>query len=384
VHFAQSVIRALRTRGVAVERGYHLQVPLRRRAPPDFGQGFVGSRRSLRLEVSRMNYSPRVRAAVAALSVATLLACAGPAFAHARTTVAPRPWLRATALATPERVIYYYQTQYYNGQYQSLAPIWTHGSPKTHLPYATDVMIAAFHLGYDTGGAPYIHLNDNVPSDPMFDVMWPEVAKLRTYGVSTRMMLGGAAQGSYANLFGKWATFYPILKQTLTQYGLNGIDLDVEETVSLGDIEKLINRLRTDFGANFFITLSPVCSALWNGANLSGFNYIDLYRSRAGANIAWFNAQFYSGFGSMSSTADYEHVLAGGVFSADKVVAGVIANPHDGFGFIPLATLEKTVHALSKKHPDFGGVADWEYFDALPGGQSDPAKWAGLMAYAVR
>jgi hypothetical protein len=322
--------------------------------------------------------------AVPALALATALTASGPAAGSARAAAFLRPAPHARALTTPERVIYYYQTQYYNAQYQSLSPIWKRVSPKTHLPFTTDVMIAAFHLGYDSGGAPYIHLNDNVPSDPMFDVMWPEVAKLRTFGITTRMMLGGAAQGSYAVLFSHWTTFYPILKQTLAQYGLNGIDLDVEETVSLTDIERLIERLHRDFGAGFSITLSPVCSALWNGANLSGFNYIDLYRGPAGADIAWFNAQFYSGFGSMSSSTDYEHVLAAGVFTADKVVAGVIANPHDGFGFVPIATLEKTVHALAKQHPDFGGVADWEYFDALPGGQADPAKWSGLMAYAVR
>ena len=89
-------------------------------------------------------------------------------------------------------------------------------NPKTGKPVVTDVMVAAFHLGYDSNNEPYIHLNDNVPSDPMFTQMWQEVATLQSYGVTVRMMLGGAAQGSYADLFNNWSTFYPILMQTLS------------------------------------------------------------------------------------------------------------------------------------------------------------------------
>lgn len=316
----------------------------------------------------------------AALALVAIPAC--PVLARSQAIVRPALGLRPAADPAPERVIYYYQTQYYNGVYQSLSPIWKHVDRKTRKPYVTDVMLAAFHLGY-ISNVPYIHLNDNVPGDPMFNVMWPEVATLQNDGITVRMMLGGAAQGSYADLFANWSTFYPILTQTIRQYKLNGIDLDVEENVSLTDIERLIRRLRADFGKSFIITLSPVCSALWGGSNLSGFDYVDLYQSPEGRDISWFNAQFYSGFGSLSSPADYDHVLSGGVFTADKVVAGVIANPNDGTGYIPLPTLVSAVHTLVTEHNNFGGLADWEYFDALPGGQTNPVEWARIVSRAM-
>src|SRR5476651_190570 len=166
--------------------------------------------------------------------------------------VRPAAQTRAAMIVQPsvvssKRVIYYYQTQYSQGNYVSLSPIWMHLNPVDNKPYVTDLIVAAFHLGYDNQGAPYIHLNDNPPGDPMFDVMWPEVATLQGYGATARMMLGGAAQGSYRDLFTQWKIFYPILKQTIVQYKLNGIDLDVEESVSLFDIRKLIGRLHTDF-----------------------------------------------------------------------------------------------------------------------------------------
>jgi hypothetical protein len=287
------------------------------------------------------------------------------------------------AAASAKRVSYYYQTQYSQGTYVSLAPLWAKLNPATHKPYATDLIVAAFHLGYDSHGAPYIHLNDNPPGDPMFRVMWPQVAKLQGYGVSARMMLGGAAQGSYAVLFSHWSVFYPILKRTIVQYKLNGIDLDVEETVSLPNIEKLINRLNADFGSKFIITLAPVASALFGGGNLSGFSYDKLYKSPAGAKIAWFDAQFYSGFATLASPADYEAAVAHG-YPANVVVAGMLVNPADGSGFVPISTVANTVNKLVAKYPKFGGVAAWEYFNALPGGASDPAKWAIVMTQAMK
>jgi hypothetical protein len=293
------------------------------------------------------------------------------------------PSLDRSARPSSERVSFYYQTQYSNGKYVSLSPIWTHLNPKTHRPDVTDVMVAAFHLGHNPDGSPYIHLNDNVPGDPMFDVMWPEVAKLQTFGITSRIMLGGAAQGSYQLLFSDWATFYPILRNTLKQYHLDGIDLDVEEQVSLSNIEMLIAQLRLDFGKRFVITLAPVVTDFTENSGLSGFSYPALYKSKYGADVAYYNVQFYSGFGSLSSPSDYEAIVNAG-FSPEKIVGGMIANPNDGFGYVPISQVGQTVNFLAKRYPTFGGVDAWEYFDALPGGPANPDAWAAIMAHAMR
>ncbi len=281
-----------------------------------------------------------------------------------------------------KRVTYYYQTQYFQGNYVSLSPIWEQINPRTRKPVTTDVMVAAFHLGYNSDNTPYIHLNDNVPGDPMFDVMWQEVATLQSYGVTVRMMLGGAAQGSYADLFSQWDTFYPILKQTLQQYNLNGIDMDIEENVSLANAQKLITQLDTDFGPGFIMTMAPVASAFWGGGNLSGFDYRQLYQSQQGQRLNWFNGQFYSGFATMSSPADYERAINAG-WPPDKIVAGVIGNPQDGGGYVPPTIVMNTVRTLVHLYPSFGGMDCWEYFNALPGGLSNPVRWAFDMGAAM-
>jgi len=217
----------------------------------------------------------------------------------------------------------------------------------------------------------------------MFTTMWQEAATLQSYGVTVRMMLGGAAQGSYQDLFNSWSVFYPILQQTIAQYRLNGIDLDIEENVSLPHAETLIQQLNADFGSHFLITMSPVASALWGGANLSGFSYQKLYAGPEGSKIAWFNGQFYSGFATLASPTDYQRVVNAG-FPPNKVVAGMISNPADGGGFVPIKTVASTVNTLVAQYPVFGGVADWEYFNALPGNTANPAAWAVDMALAMQ
>ncbi|MFD0327369.1 glycosyl hydrolase family 18 protein [Streptacidiphilus monticola] len=138
----------------------------------------------------------------------------------------------------------YYQTQYSNGTYVSPLPL---------QGIATDVEVAAFHL--NTGGT--ITLNNDAPSSSIYTQMWSDLAAMQAKGTKVEALLGGAAQGSYADLHSDFATYYPVLRDTLRTYHLDGVDLDIEETFSLADTEKLIKQLRTDFGSGFLITLTP-------------------------------------------------------------------------------------------------------------------------------
>lgn len=273
-----------------------------------------------------------------------------------------------------KRVIYYYQTL------TNLSPVLNNLDPNTHKPFATDIILASFHLGHMSDGT-LIHLNNFPPDDPVFNTPWQQLGELQSLGTSIHMMVGGAAQGSYAALFGDFNTFYPILQQTIQRHNINGIDLDVEESVSLGNIEMLIKRLRSDFGGGFIITLAPVATDVSGGGGLSGFNYAQLFHD-VGPEINWFNVQFYSGFGSLSSTADYDNAVSHG-FPANKLVAGMLGSPNDGGGFVSISTVANTVKQLVAQHPDFGGVDCWEYFDAQPGGQSNPQEWSSIMAQAM-
>lgn len=281
----------------------------------------------------------------------------------------------SSAAGQAHRVVAYYQTQFVTkpGGSQSFV------SPLPLSGIATDVDVAAIHLNSDGS----VHLNDDPPSSPKFTQMWADLATLQRSGMRVEAMLGGAGVGSYANLHANFPKFYGLLKDTLTTYHFNGIDLDIEESFSLADTEHLILQLRKDFGPTFVIAMAPVATDLSGRSNFSGgFSYSTLDR-QVGSNINWYNAQFYCGWGDLSATANYDAVVANG-FRPSRVVAGTVTNPANCSGYVTPTTLAKTLHALVMKYPSFAGVAGWEYFNAIPVNGSGPQRWYQAAAVAMR
>lgn len=279
------------------------------------------------------------------------------------------------------RVVCYYQTHHTrNGEHISVLPFITEA---TDIISITHLIIAAFHLNDGPGN---ITLNDDAPSAPRNSSIWEEVCILQDIGVQVLGMLGGAAQGSFTRLDGSDADFeayYTPLRDTIRAHGLDGLDLDVEEEMSLAGIIRLIDRLHADFGDAFLLTLSPVATALQRGRpHLSGFDYEALEVMR-GPRIAWYNVQFYNNWGALVDFVAYDAILRQG-WPSDKVVVGVLTNPANGQGAIPLDNLRLTLAALVQYYPRFGGVMGWEYFNSLPGGCERPWEWAELMMKTVR
>ncbi|KAL2119271.1 hypothetical protein VTJ04DRAFT_6231 [Mycothermus thermophilus] len=278
------------------------------------------------------------------------------------------------------RLITYYQTHHTpSGDFISILPLLRH--PGIHI---THVILAAIHINEDPSG---LTLNDHPPSHPRFTQLWAELRVLQASGVKVLGMLGGAAKGSYERLDGddldRFERYYGPLAQMVRDYGLDGLDLDVEEPMSLAGIIRLIDRLRSDFGPEFIITLAPVASALLSAKhNLSGFDYEALEVMR-GKEIAWYNAQFYCGWGDCSNPAMYEMVLAKG-WPPEKVVVGMVTNPKNGAGWVPWNVLGTVVPVLVGRNPRFGGVMGWEYFNSLPGGEERPWEWAQAMSALLR
>ena len=285
------------------------------------------------------------------------------------------------------RIITYYQTHHDGdtGKHISVLPLLRQpGIQLTHL------ILAAIHLNSDPDK---MTLNDHHPSHERFDTLWAEMRILQASGVKVLGMLGGAARGTFTRLdhdeegdplgAQRFEAYYGPLRDFVRERGLDGLDLDVEEPMSLGGIVRLIDRLRADFGRGFVITLAPVAAALLSVEhNLSGFDYEALEVMR-GREIAWYNAQFYCGWGDCSNPAMYEMLLARG-WPAEKLVVGLVTNPENGSGFVPWEALGNVLPVLVGTHPRFGGVMGWEYFNSLPGGRERPWEWAKCMTALLR
>ncbi|KAK7750610.1 hypothetical protein SLS62_007457 [Diatrype stigma] len=286
------------------------------------------------------------------------------------------------------RIILYHQTTHDpDGNLISILPLLTQpGISITHL------IVAAIHINEDPDG---LTLNDHPPSDPRYTSLWAELRIAQASGVAVLGMLGGAAKGSYARLdvhgeddgddTAAFERYYAPVHDLVRERGLQGLDLDVEEDMSLAGAVRLVDRLRADFGPGFLITLAPVAAALLDPRrNLSGFDYAALEAAR-GRQIAWYNAQFYCGWGDASTPAMYEMVCgAGAGWPPEKVVLGLVTSPDNGPGWVPPAMLAATLAWLRRRFPRFGGVMGWEYFNGLPGGRERPWEWAREMTRLLR
>lgn len=247
-------------------------------------------------------------------------------------------------------------------------------------------MVAAIHVNEGPGN---ITLNDDPPESEKYTTLYGEMAWLQASGVKILAMLGGAAKGSYERLDGddttRFEAYYAPLRDLLRRHKFDGLDLDIEEPASLPGTIRLIDRLRVDFGANFLITMAPVATALLpNQPHLSGpaFDY-GLLEQMRGHEIAWYNTQFYCGWGDASTTAWYDAIIGLG-WNPNKVVMGLITNPSNGAGHVAWPVLENVVRTLRTRYPTFGGVMGWEYFNALPGGAERPWEWVANMGRTLR
>lgn len=280
----------------------------------------------------------------------------------------------------PRLVLYHQTVNDPEGKPISILPLIT--QPDISV---THLIVAAIHINDDPSG---LTLNDNRPSDPCFATLWAELRIAQASGISVLGMLGGAAKGSFTRLDQDENTFelyYAPLHNLIRDRGLNGLDLDVEEPTSLAGIIRLIDRLRADFGPAFLITLAPVVAALLDFTrNLSGFDYEALEVMR-GNDIAWYNTQFYCGWGDASTPFMYEMCVARG-WDSKKLVMGLVTTSENGSGWVPWQVLGLNLSLLKRRFGDgkFGGVMGWEYFNSSPGGREKPWQWAQRMTKLLR
>ncbi|EPE09164.1 glycoside hydrolase family 18 protein [Ophiostoma piceae UAMH 11346] len=329
------------------------------------------------------------------------------------------------------RVVVYYQTHFTRDSQVPISVLPLLGREESGgRPSATHIVVAALHVNNSADNPDnHLTLNDHPPSHPRFSTLWSELAIAQAKGVYVLALLGGAAKGSYERLDISrvdQATFehnYAVVYSLLKERRLDGIDLDVEEPMSLEGIVHLIDRLRADFGPRFLITMAPVAAALLRPydprCNLSGFSYADVERQR-GAQIAWYHAQFYCGWGDAGQPHMYASMVGLGpgdsgpglggtggpavpgsgaslpiVWPAHRVVMGLVTSPANGPGFVSLDTsaevmmqLQAATAAAPMAFPSvpgmsggpFAGVSGWEYFNSMPGGEDRPWEWAEWMS----
>ena len=275
------------------------------------------------------------------------------------------------------RVVLYHQTHYTSsGEFISALPLI---SECNELIGVTHLIIAAFHLNAAPGD---ITLNDDPPLHPKHAPVWEEVRVFQDVGVKVLGMLGGAAKGTFTRLDQDeeaFEAYYGPLRDIIKEVGLDGLDLDVEEEMSLAGIIRLIDRVKEDFGPNFLITMAPVANAMIGGKHLSGFDYQALEVMRADK-IDCYHTQFYNNWGRVEGLGQ---ILATG-WRPEKIVVGVLTNPGNGHGFVGWEELGRLLRTMKAWCPGFGGVMGWEYYNCLTWMDGRPWEWGEAMMKVMR
>ena len=231
---------------------------------------------------------------------------------------------------------------------------------------ATNIIISSIHFGNDK-----LYLNDNEPDDPKFNKLWEETREIPNNGVHVSCMIGGAG-GAYKELFSNFDLYYSKLQDFLiSKPWIQGVNLDIEEEVSLENVKKLVKLIKSDFGEEFEVTMAPVSSAMENDIpGMGGFVYKDLYNSEEGKMIDYFNCQCYESF----TLETYKNIIENG-YPEEKIVMGMMSGQFKDDSFV------KEVHKIKEEYVHVRGFYDWEYLDAPPN-KDDPSEWAKLIKTA--
>lgn len=252
------------------------------------------------------------------------------------------------------RIIFYYQT------FSTLKPVLYPNTPLTHIH------LSAIHFGMDENLQPYIHLNNDSPYSEKFDEMWEEIETASKMGIKIVLMIGGAGT-AYQDLFSNFDIYYNMLYRLIKNKPfISGIDLDIEEAVSLDKIEMFISKIKKDFPQeDFIISTAPIQSSLESDIpGMGGFVYKKLVNSDVGKYITYFNGQFYSDY----SKDAYDEAVKNG-YSSQQVVMGMLSGTE----------YQKEIEKVYQEYGDnFGGVFVWEYFN------SNPIVWLDTVATIIK
>jgi hypothetical protein len=298
------------------------------------------------------------------------------------------------------RTILYYQTHFVkNGR--KLEELVSPLALVDNDAGVTDLNLGAIHLNNldDPNQKVPLVINETAPDEPLFEPMWDELEQVKVQrsaqgGIRVHAFLGGAAEGTFTLLEKDFDRYYPPLRDFVRNYNLDGVDLDIESegkkmTDPTGTVRKVIEELRDDFGDEFTISMAPGASELCeDSGGLSGVRYKDLYKTH-GHKITRFHAQFYCGWGDMSTRDAYLNVVRKSGIPAEKIVAGVVTHNDHCSDYIELATLKGVLSDIKKECPGFAGVFGWEYHrsggsEADKKYQDKPWLWAREVSTALR
>ena len=282
------------------------------------------------------------------------------------------------------RVVLYHEPLFNeHGATTPISPFITEATGVTHIVVGTVHLSSPIHYPKDTTR------NRDAVDSPKYEPVRKEIRKLGKSKFKLLMKLDCVHVLDSTSLEGpdsdRFEELYLPLRKILVLDTFNGIDLNFNQRTTINSIVRLIDRLRTDFGKQFLITVSLPVAAFQGKDHPAGYD-CELLEVIRGDQIAWYNTKFYSsdtctGF---LDVGEYQAIANRG-WLMQKIVVGFSTMPNHRAGYVSLAALKLLLAALSASHRrNFGGIGGWTYHDCSPADLKEPWEWAAAVSDLVR
>ncbi|WP_299261508.1 glycosyl hydrolase family 18 protein [uncultured Aquimarina sp.] len=246
----------------------------------------------------------------------------------------------------------------------------------TSLPY-TDIILAFLYtteqepLSLQLGGG--IAASQSPPE--LTQTTIEAIAALQANGQKVLISFGGGDMSSeaYSKIVGNETELAQSIATFITQYSLDGIDIDFEDTSSFTGtaayngvdfLVNLTNALRTELPSpQYLITHAPQPPYLEVDSGMDG--YVEVMQ-QVGDSIDWLNVQFYNNppwSGDPSEIiSSYQLFSELSGLSSEKLLIGLPVTVNDaGSGYISIDDIVSEIIDPIQKDGVLGGMMNWQF-----------------------
>ncbi len=235
-----------------------------------------------------------------------------------------------------KKVIFYLSSNNYNNIYDTYA---------NHI-----------HFGYFTFNNKELKLNGKAPNDLSYDKLWFDL------GISTEKNINCVMVLDVNNMDTNYNYYYNLLREFIKEQEIiiKGIDLDVENKISLNNIKKLINNISEDF-PELLISISTVGYSMCvkdletTYADEKEWSYSLFNKSLEALNIDYYTCAFNEDDFTIDS---FQDMIDNG-FDANKIVMGCNSKYFQDYDNY------YELRCIAKKYPNIGGTFI-KYFEDSP------------------
>lgn len=256
-------------------------------------------------------------------------------------------------------------------------------SSLTNTPY-TDVILA-FALP-ESSQSTQLALSGNLPNST---TLKSDIQTLHNAGIKVHLSFGGEVglDGQPVNYTLLSQNVSSVVKQLaafVTEYNLDGIDIDYEDTNALMSstpyngvtfASDLTTQLRAAIGPDKIISHAPQPPYMWQDSADAPYAQI---LTNTGDAIDRIYMQYYNNPWYVTPVSqiiiNYNAIVAGwtgfsGIAASRLLVGKPVAENDAGSGWIPASEIgQDIIQPLLEAHSDFGGVMGWQYASDGPNG----------------